>query len=198
MTDQDSSDQEPTELTEVLDRIVNGTDGETVSVEEVLAVFNNRAYGPLLMVPALLAVSPLGMIPGMSVVMGGVIFLVAAQMIFFSSRPWLPQRLLTFSFSRDRLRRSVDKVKPWARRIQRPLSHRLAFIVKPPLSYLLALTCVALAAMMYPLALLPFAVAVPGTAVLFFGIGLTVRDGLLVLLGYAATGGAVWLVVWAV
>jgi hypothetical protein len=49
---------------------------------------------------------------------------------------------------------------------------------------------------MYPLAFVPFGVLAPGSAVTFFALGLTSRDGLMILIGYFLTILAVGLVVW--
>ena len=61
--------------------------------------------------------------------------------------------------------------------------------------YLIAMVTMLLAISMFPLALLPFAVAVPGTAVGLLAIGLTMRDGLVVTSAYAlslATAYLIW------
>jgi hypothetical protein len=41
--------------------------------------------------------------------------------------------------------------------------------------------------------LIPFAPLAPGLAVVFFGLGMTARDGLWLALGTAVVGGAFWL-----
>ncbi len=48
---------------------------------------------------------------------------------------------------------------------------------------------------MYPLALLPFAVAVPGTATAVMALGITARDGLVVAIGMIIGLGALGLAV---
>jgi len=44
---------------------------------------------------------------------------------------------------------------------------------------------------MFILGLVPAGIAIPGWALIFFGVGLTARDGLFLLLAYATTAGAV-------
>ena len=184
-------------LSEVLEKLVEETDGKEVTIGELLETFDGRAYGPLLLIPALLAVSPIGMIPGMSVVTGSIIFLIAAQMLFSTKSPWLPKRLTAFSIPREKLVDTVEKTKPWALWIEKGVKHRFTMMADPPMSYLLAVSCMVLAATMYPLALVPFGVAVPGTAVILFALGLTARDGLLISFGYSISILAVGLVIWS-
>jgi hypothetical protein len=45
----------------------------------------------------------------------------------------------------------------------------------------------------FPLGLIPLAPLLPGIAVVFFGLGMAARDGLWLLLGILAVGGAFWL-----
>ncbi|MEL6747496.1 MAG: exopolysaccharide biosynthesis protein, partial [Pseudomonadota bacterium] len=89
----------PQNLHEILDQLKEGTNGDTVSVDDLLHAFSTRSFGPLLLVPSLIALGPTGAIPGMSIVMGSVIILVAGQMLISHDRPWLPERIRNFSFA---------------------------------------------------------------------------------------------------
>ncbi|MEX1041562.1 MAG: exopolysaccharide biosynthesis protein [Pirellulaceae bacterium] len=193
----ESSSGKGQKLSAVLEKLVEETDGKDVTIGDLLETFDGRAYGPLLLIPALFAVSPIGMIPGMSVVTGSIIFLIAAEMIFSSSGPWLPQKLRSFSIRREKLVDTVEKVKPWALWVEKGIKKRLEIMAIPPMVYLLSISCMVLAATMYPLALVPFGVAVPGSAVLFFGLGLTSRDGAVILVGYVLAAAAIGLTIWA-
>ena len=51
----------------------------------------------------------------------------------------------------------------------------------------IAVACILLAISFYPLAIVPFGVLAPGVAVTMFALGITARDGLLVLLGFLMT-----------
>lgn len=177
-------------LRDLLDDFIENTEGDEARLGDLLEAAGPRSYGPLLVIPSLLAAFPLtGGIPGMSILTGSIIFLIAVQMFFSSSSsPWLPQRLLDFSFPREKLKRAIEKTKPYASWLDRWFEPRLTFITRAPWHKVVALICAALALTMYPLALLPFAVAVPAIAVLLFGIGLMTKDGLLVLAGYGFVG----------
>jgi len=180
-------------LSGIMEELIEKTDGNKVSLDDVLSAFSNRAYGPLLLVPAVLAVSPIGGIPGMSVITGTIIFLIALQMLFSYSQPWLPKRLLAFKFDRNLLVTVVIKSKPWVLWLERYLQSRLTFLVGSTFSKVIAIICMGLAVLMYPLALVPFAVAAPGTAIILFSLGMTTHDGMLVLLGLIITAVAIYL-----
>ena len=110
------SDQktQPNNLSELLDHFVESTEEqEKVKVDDLLQSLSSRSHGPMLLFPAILAISPLGMIPGMSVITGTLIILIGSQMLFFSSRPWIPKFVGNYSFSREKLTNGVNKSKPW-------------------------------------------------------------------------------------
>ncbi len=52
---------------------------------------------------------------------------------------------------------------------------------------LTALACVIHALLMIPLEVVPFAVTLPGSALILFGLAVTGRDGFFMLLGHGAT-----------
>ena len=185
------------DLSDVLGTIEDRTSGDTVTFADVLGVFGARAFGPLLLVPALIAVLPTGAIPGMSILTGSIIAIVAVQLLAMRDRPWLPRRLLDWSFSRDKLVQSLQDARGYTDRIDALIRPRLTLLVDPPLQQLAAFVCIIMAMTMFPLALLPFAVAVPGTAVGLIALGLTARDGLVVAIGYLFSAAAIGLVIYS-
>jgi hypothetical protein len=117
-------------------------------------------------------------------------------MLLMRPHPWLPKRLLRYSFSRERLTKTVEKARPFARWTEKVVGPRLSFLTDPPFLNVVAGVCVLLALLFFPLNIIPFAVAAPSAAVLLFGLAITARDGLLVLVGLAATGLAVGLLIY--
>lgn len=184
-------------LSSILSDLVDGTKGEEVSLGELLDTLDQRSYGPLLLLPAIIAVAPTGAIPGMSIATGSIIVLLAVQLLVGKPHPWIPARLERFAFSREALARSVDRSMPWVKAAESHLRRRMTFLAEPPASRLVALLCLLLAFTMFPLALLPFAVALPGTALILLALGLTARDGLLVLGGFVLSALTIALAYWA-
>lgn len=175
-------------LTDVWDQLLSGTDGEEkTTLGELFDALGTRSYGPLLLLPALIAASPLGAIPGMSVVTGALIFLIAGQALLGRTQPWLPRWLLGFSFSRDKLASADDTLRPWLKWVERFITNRLPALVSPPMVRVVAAVSMLLAVSFFPLALLPFAVFAPSSAILLLSVGLIARDGALILLGLGLT-----------
>lgn len=185
--EQSSAPEKPKKLSDLLVHIVEETADGELSLQEIVEVLDNRCFGPLLLIPALIALSPIGGIPGMSVVTGAIILLIAAQSLVFSSRPWLPQRLLQMSFDKKRLRQFNEQALPWIRSFEKAICARLTFLTEPPIFYVVAINILLLSLLFFPLALLPFAVAIPSSVIVILALGLTAKDGLLILLGFLAS-----------
>jgi hypothetical protein len=123
------------------------------------------------------------------------IILLASQLLFLRPSPWLPRRIRNVSFKRRTLHRALRCGRPWARRLDWLIRPRLTFLVQPPLVSVIALICIVQALLFFPLAFIPGSEKALAVPVFLFSLALTARDGLLVLLGVAATGGTVWLLV---
>lgn len=178
----------PKGVSDLMDHFVKVTEGQsTVTIGEFLDSLESRSHGAMLLFPAIIAVSPIGMIPGMSVVTGSLILLISTQMMFFSQRPWIPSRIEKFEFSRDKLEKSSRKTKAWFSKVEAVIGKRIEFLTTGFGIYPIAIICSLLALTFYPLALVPFGVFPPALAVTLFALGLTARDGLLVVLGYLIT-----------
>lgn len=197
-TSEDSTNESaPDGLVDILEQMKENTKGDEVTLEDTLDSLNSRSFGPLLLVPAIMAVSPIGAIPGMSIVTGCVLMLIAVQMVFSSGRPWLPQKLLNFSFSRETLTSGIDKSLPWAKWLEGFTDSRLQTITRSPFHYVIAVIVAFMALLFIPLAFLPFAVAIPGTAIALLALGMTVRDGVLVVLGFVISCAAIGVAIYA-
>lgn len=192
-TAESSSDSnDGSNLAHIVDEVRDGVDGENVTVGEVLDAIDNRGFGPLLLIPAIISISPVGGIPGMSLITGLLIFLIAFQMIFHGDHPWIPSRLEKFEFSRERFQNGIDRARPWVRWTDRWVSERLTLFSTGPMHYVLASLMMLLSLTYIPLALVPMGVFLPGLANTFFAIGITARDGVIVIFGLIASAAAVY------
>lgn len=191
--------REPATLNDVLDDIAQKADHddtpESLTLGEVLESVGRRTYGPLLLVIGLVAVSPLTVLPGATWFVAALTLIVAGQMALGMRRTWLPRQALRMQLPRDGVHKGVEAFRPWARRIDALLKPRLTFLARPPFVNLVALLVIAAALITFPLGLIPFAPILPGVAVVFFGLGMTARDGLWLLLGAAVVSGAFWLAI---
>lgn len=178
------------ELCGLVDCGLNPLARAEVSFRDVLSRIGRRAYGPLLLVIGLFSISPATVVPGMTWLSAGLTFIVAVQMALGLQRPWLPRAALDRTISRDLLIKGVNGVRPWARRIDVLLKPSLSFLAGPPFVNFIALICVAAALITIPLGFIPLAPLAPGLAIVVFGLGMTARDGRLLLLGVAGSAAA--------
>jgi hypothetical protein len=169
------------------------SDGKAFTLGDIIDAVGRRSDGPLLLVIGLFAISPATIVPGMTWLAAGLTLLVAGQMLFGLHRPWLPRKALQAPLPCKGTLKALEKVEPWARRIDAVLKPRLAFLTHPPFVNLIALFVIAAALITFPIGLIPFAPLAPGIAVVLFGLGMVARDGLLLTLGAAALAGAFWL-----
>lgn len=184
-------------LEDVLARIRTKTDGqESVSVADLLAAFEDRSFGPLLVVTGLIMLGPVGTIPVLPSAMALLVVLVAGQRAFGRRHPWVPHFLAQRSIARERLVPGLDRMKPWARRMDRLVHPRIPALVRAPMPRVLAILAVLIALWVPTLELIPFAVVVPSLAIIAIGLALLGRDGLLALVavvfGAASIGLAIW------
>lgn len=170
-------------LTGLFDRVEENTDGDAVTVDELLHALGRRSFGPLFILVSLLAILPTGAIPGMSVLTGLVMLILSAQLLFGSDRIWLPGFVTRRSIGRERLVNSLDKARGPAERFSRILKPRLDFFFNPPFLQVVAAGCLLLSLTMFPLAVLPFGAFPASLSLIAIGAGLTVRDGLLIAAG---------------
>lgn len=181
------------EMTSILDDLdALSRSEDDVSVGDVLDRTGHRSAGALLLVPGLIGLSPLGGIPTVPTLMALIVLILAVQVVIGQRNMWLPRRLRRRAVNDDRLSRAVDRMRPPARWIDRHFGHRLATLAAEPAIRAAALTCCVLALTAPALEIVPFAAAIPMGAIALLGIAITLRDGLLMALAFAASLGALW------
>ncbi|WP_110710046.1 exopolysaccharide biosynthesis protein [Salinicola sp. CR57] len=186
-------------LTDILETLDQQVEDETITLQDIVDTFNARGFGPVVLLPALIALLPTGGVPGVPSFCGIFIALMAIQLVFGRRSPWLPGTLAERGISHERWHRVTQRVRPWTRRIDRFLAPRLSWLMGDVTQRLLALLMVVLGLGMMPLELLPFAAAIPALAIVIMALGLTAGDGLMMLIGLAITvAGGVGLGLWLI
>lgn len=186
-------------LESLLASLTDCTSGDEVTVRDLLNAVGRRSYGPILLLLGFIAVTPLTIIPGTSWLVALITLLIAGQIVIGRKFPWVPRRVLDVSFPRSALVAGVEQARKYVRPVDRVLKPRLAFLSGSPFIALAAMVCVAAALLTFPLGLFPFGPVLPGLTVLLFGLGLTARDGFVLVAAGAGLAGAVWLLlrVWS-
>ncbi len=168
-------------LVEAMLHLLDREQGKQVTLGHFVASMGQRGFGFCLIVFGILAaISP----PGVGSVMGFPPLLFAAQMVWGFKQPWVPHFLARRQFSADTVKRTLERARPWLRRIEvfakpratwlaRGLIERIAGVVT------MILCCVIL--LPGPLTNNP-----PGIAIMLLGFALAERDGVLMMLGLIA------------
>jgi hypothetical protein len=172
-------------ISDVLDKIESAGAADRVSVAEIVERMGDRSFAPLLLVPALVMVSPISSIPGTPTIAGVIIALIAAQMLVGRRTLWLPAVIKTRSVSSARMEKAVAFLKRPAGWVETLIRPRLGFLTARPFSYLVLLTCLAITVLMPIMEFVPMLASVAATAISLFAIGLLSRDGLFVCAGFA-------------
>lgn len=183
-------------ISEVLDTLQETASQERTSVDDVLTAFGRRAYGPILFVIGVVSMSPVGAIPGASILLGSLVGILMVQYIVRNSSPWIPRWIKKKSVAGEKARAAIDKSKPYFEHVERVVRPRWPMLTNAPWTHIVGLTCVALALTMYPLALVPWGVMPPSLAIAVLGLGLMSTDGLLIAIGLAVSVPALGIPVW--
>lgn len=181
-------------LSAVLDQLDEIGATTTVSIGAVAEAIGTRSFATLMLIFALIAVSPASIVPGVTTVVALVEFLLVAQMIAGRRHIWLPDLLSDREIPGERLRSAVS----WLRRpiavVDQILQPRLSFLTEKPCLYIWLFLILALTLVM------PFMELMPGTGTVASGLialvaaAVLTRDGALLILAGLCLGALVWMV----
>lgn len=190
-----SGSKKPSNLNSMLDNIADaGEHPEQVAVADVMATVGQRSFGPLLLLPGLIVLSPIAGIPGVGSAAGVAVLLIAGQLLIGSDSFWLPKFIRKRTVERERLEKSVEKLRPVARVVDKVLRPRLRFLTRRPFIYVVAATCVALALMLPVLDMVPFTSLVPASAITAFGLAIIAHDGALATIAFVLSLASLYVV----
>jgi hypothetical protein len=169
-------------LSELLQDLTEGPPGP-VRVRDMVDHFGHRAFGAMLFAFSVPNLLPLP--PGSSTFLALPLVLLSPQLALGVKSPWLPRRVAERTIERRTLKKTFDKIIPRLRQVERLCAPRLPFMFGPVGDRLIGLICFLLALVL--ILPIPFGNMLPAAAVAVFALGLTQRDGAMVLLGYLLT-----------
>jgi hypothetical protein len=173
---------DPKSLSELLDRLEElAQEKEEMRAGELAQAFGSRSYGPFLIVPALIELSPIGSVPGVPTALAVIVLLFAGQMLFGRKHLWLPQFVTKRRMDAGRVGRAIEKLRPLGQRVDKWFHDRLPALTRGPFIRIAAAACIVLAFCVPPLEFVPFASSAPMGAIALFGLALLVRDGVLMI-----------------
>ncbi|WP_373356490.1 exopolysaccharide biosynthesis protein [Pseudoroseicyclus sp. CXY001] len=190
------SADDPHSVTDILDRMQEAAEGESVPLRDLVAALGEASFVPLLFAPALALVTPLSGIPLFSSACGVLIVLVASQMLLNREHLWLPDWLMRRELPSDRLKNATRWMRKPAAFLDRISRRRLEVFVVRPFDWVTEAACLVCGLVMPALEFVPFTSSIMGAAVAFFSLGLLVRDGLFSLIALFIIGGAGY-VIWS-
>lgn len=170
----------PERTSEVLRDLVEQGESDRVTFGEILTELKHRAAGFTLLIFALPCCLP--MPPGIPTVCGIAIVIIALNLIAARQRLWLPSAIANKSVGRADLKRMVERVAPLLERLEKVCKPRFPIVTDPVGKILIGIVIFALGfVMILPI---PFLGNMPpGFAATVIAIGMTERDGLVVLIG---------------
>lgn len=173
-------------VSDVLDttRPPRGFRGE-LTIEDILQDLDGSTFPPALLLTALIVVSPLSGVPGLSAVCGVLIALISAQMLLGLHHIWLPGPLRRLRVNVRRFKNAIDWLHPLARWLDRRSRDRLKFLVIRPMDRFPQVLCLMAGLAMPFLEFVPFTSSILGLFVAAQATAMLVGDGLIALAGTA-------------
>lgn len=177
----------PDTLAEHIERVLTTLPEQDLTLHDIVEAVGPDSLMLLTIFLSLIFLVPVS-IPGVSTAFGLAIVLIGLTRTF-QRKPWLPQRIARRRLAAAPLRAGLQRATVWLHRIDRlSRPHRWPWLSSHGPATLcnnLALVFAGLLLMM-PFGLIPFSNTLPALAVIFLSAGMMQRDGLALLLGYAA------------
>jgi len=186
-----SESQQTGAVERLLDRLQGESGGQDVSVGHILDTIGSRGAGPLLLVPALVAVSPVAAIPGLPTLLALVIVLFAAQILIGRQRIWAPDALRAREVEAGKVEKIAERLQPVAGLMDRFLARRLTWAAGGTATRVAAGAVILLCLLVPPLEVVPGAVVAPMLAIALIGLAMMVNDGIFMLIGLLAAAASV-------
>lgn len=168
----------------ILDRAREAANGEQVDLKDLVQAFGDRAFGPVMILCSLFLMTPIGIIPGLPAAFGLIVIIFAMQLLFRREYPWMPEVLRKVEISDSALEKTQRKVSPLLRKIDTFIHPRLPWVTSGPMQALTALLAILLSITLVPLGVVPFGVVAPAFIIGLLGLGITARDGVLIIIGF--------------
>ncbi len=186
-------DGQPDSLGDLLEAMRPAPGASRVSVADVLARVGGRSFPAVILVPAIILVSPVSGIPGTPTIGALIVLLITAQALLGRKHLWLPRFLRDRSIAADRMSSALAWLARPAAWMDRHTHNRLRLLTTGP-TRLFAYAATAIIAASWPLLeLVPFVTSFGAGSVAMIMFGLMTRDGIYTLAGYVQ-GGMIYLI----
>ncbi len=172
----------------LVQHLLDGWDEPTISMANILRRLRQHALSFIVLIFALPCCLP--MPPGLPTISGVVYMIVAGHLIFGRQTLMLPRSLAERTVSRERLQGMLDRAAPYIARLERFTRPRLLFVTGRLGEVLIGITLFVLGLIL--IVPIPFLGNLPpGLAGAVLALGMFERDGVITLLGFVLSAGAV-------
>lgn len=169
-------------LGELVDKVRACVDaGEEVSLASIRKLAGSRAAGPMLLLPALLVISPLSIIPGLPSLVGINTVLVASQLAMGREQIWLPKWLADRCISPKRAKKFLKFLAPVSEVADGVVKPRAKPLAGGVMRRAGAVVCMLVGAAMPIMEFVPFTSTWAGVVIAGYALAITARDGLLAI-----------------
>lgn len=162
-----------------------------ISLGDLLEKLGERSFGPLLAIPALIIVSPASAIPAVPSVLAFLIGLVVAQVLLGRRSLWVPDILRRCALPAGQVARATKFLRALGARLDPLLGERLIWLTVRPASLLPLGLTLTITLIMPLIEFVPLLTSFAAGVIALFSLGLYLRDGLLILIGYGIAVGSV-------
>lgn len=173
-----------TSTSELINTTIDELRSEQISTKELFNALEQRSFGGLIVL-----LSIIGLIPGVSIVAGIAIIILAIQLISGSNSPRLPNSIMSREIHSGKLRSAIRRPLRFISLLERVIKPRWPWMLGPAMTQVSGVIMIILALVM--ITPLPLSNLLPALALVPIALGLLERDGLATLLGWIAAIGAV-------
>ncbi len=174
---------------ELLQQIVDGCDGKTLTVQEFMELLGERTFALSAMIFGVLS----AILPGVSIITAVPILLIGFQMVLGRGYIWLPKKVANAQISEAMLAKSLKKTIPIIKKIEIIFHPRMSFMFAPAGDRVMGLFFMMLAGIL----LLPVAGLnlIPGIIVTALALSILERDGLIAAVVMTVAGSSLFFVI---
>lgn len=159
-----------------------------VSVGDIISRIGGRSIPAVILVPALVLVSPISGIPGTPTLGALIIILCTLQSFAGHRHLWLPSVLTRRNVSAEQMTKALDWLQKPAGWIDRHSHGRFRILTAGPFRLITYIVVLLLACSWPFMELLPFFTSFSASAVSLMMFGLMTRDGAYLVAGYMLAG----------
>lgn len=175
------TDRQTHALSELLDRLEESAEGDSIKVQQVVQHLGDTSMAALMLAFSLISTSPASAIPGLTAFVAVIVLVLVVQMILGRDGVWLPGFVLRRQVSTEKLCKGIGWLRKPVAGLERLLRPRMTFLLHRPWS-LLPLGLVLVLTLFMPfMEVIPTSGSIASGIIALMAAGFLSRDGGLVL-----------------